>query len=87
MSDDRRERRSLSLHRVVRDVESDGCEDGHFLGATVFGDVDNLGVNAGTVAPMAFFNCGGCRDLLFGDLHARDEDAVHFYTDKAVIER
>jgi malonate-semialdehyde dehydrogenase (acetylating) / methylmalonate-semialdehyde dehydrogenase len=51
-------------------------------------DVGNLGVNAGTAAPMAFFHFGGRRDSFFGDLHAQGEDMIHFYTDKTVyIER
>jgi len=51
-------------------------------------DVGNLGVNAGTAAPMAFFHFGGQNDSFFGDLHAQGEDMIHFYTDKKVyIER
>ncbi|WP_264556635.1 CoA-acylating methylmalonate-semialdehyde dehydrogenase [Halocatena marina] len=51
-------------------------------------DVGNLGVNAGTAAPMAFFHFGGRNDSFFGDLHAQGEDMVHFYTDKTIyIER
>nr|WP_244605623.1 aldehyde dehydrogenase family protein [Halorussus marinus] len=51
-------------------------------------DVGNLGVNAATAAPMAFFHFGGRKDSFFGDLHAQDEDMIHFYTDKTVcIER
>lgn len=51
-------------------------------------DVGNLGVNAGTAAPMAFFHFGGQKDSFFGDLHAQGEDMIHFYTDKTVyIER
>jgi malonate-semialdehyde dehydrogenase (acetylating)/methylmalonate-semialdehyde dehydrogenase len=51
-------------------------------------DVGNLGINAGTAAPMAFFHFGGRKDSFFGDLHAQGEDMIHFYTDKTVyIER
>jgi malonate-semialdehyde dehydrogenase (acetylating)/methylmalonate-semialdehyde dehydrogenase len=51
-------------------------------------DVGNLGVNAGTSAPMAFYHFGGRKDSFFGDLHAQGEDAINFYTDKKVyIER
>jgi len=51
-------------------------------------DVGNLGINAGTSAPMAFFHFGGRKDSFFGDLHAQGEDMIHFYTDKKVyIER
>ncbi len=51
-------------------------------------DVGNLGVNAGTAAPMAFFHFGGRKDSFFGDLHAQGEDMIHFYTDKMIyIER
>ena len=51
-------------------------------------DVGNLGVNAGTAAPMAFFHFGGRSDSFFGDLHAQGEDMIHFYTDKTIyIER
>jgi len=51
-------------------------------------DVGNLGVNAGTAAPMAFFHFGGRKDSFFGDLHAQGEDMIYFYTDETVyIER
>jgi malonate-semialdehyde dehydrogenase (acetylating)/methylmalonate-semialdehyde dehydrogenase len=51
-------------------------------------DVGNLGVNAGTAAPMAFFHFGGRKESFFGDLHAQGEDMIHFYTDKTIyIER
>ncbi|MDQ2052689.1 CoA-acylating methylmalonate-semialdehyde dehydrogenase [Natronolimnohabitans sp. A-GB9] len=51
-------------------------------------DIGNLGVNAGTAAPMAFFHFGGRKDSFFGDLHAQGEDMIHFYTDKTIyIER
>ena len=51
-------------------------------------DIGNLGINAGTAAPMAFFHFGGRKDSFFGDLHAQGEDMIHFYTDKTVyIER
>lgn len=48
----------------------------------------NLGVNVGTVGPMAFFHFGGRKDSFFGDLHAQGEDMIRFYTDKTIyIER
>lgn len=48
----------------------------------------NLGINVGTVAPMAFFHFGGRKDSFFGDLHAQGEDMISFYTDKTIyIER
>ncbi len=51
-------------------------------------DIGNLGINAGTAAPMAFFHFGGRKDSFFGDLHAQGEDMIHFYTDKTIyIER
>jgi len=51
-------------------------------------EAGNLGVNVGTVAPMAFFSFGGRKDSFFGDLHAQGEDMVEFYTDKtSFIER
>lgn len=51
-------------------------------------DPGNLGVNVGTVAPMAFFHFGGRKDSFFGDLHAQGEDAIRFYTDETIyIER
>ncbi|GAB3320282.1 CoA-acylating methylmalonate-semialdehyde dehydrogenase [Haloplanus salinarum] len=51
-------------------------------------DVGNLGVNAGTAAPMAFFHFGGRKVSFFGDLHAQGEDMIRFYTDETVyIER
>jgi malonate-semialdehyde dehydrogenase (acetylating)/methylmalonate-semialdehyde dehydrogenase len=51
-------------------------------------EAGNLGVNVGTVGPMAFFHFGGRKDSFFGDLHAQGEDMIQFYTDKTVyIER
>jgi len=51
-------------------------------------DIGNLGTNAGTAAPMAFFHFGGRKDSLFGDLRAQGEDTSHFYTDKTIyVER
>lgn len=51
-------------------------------------EAGNLGVNVGTVAPMAFFHFGGDKDSFFGDLHAQGDDAIRFYTDETVfIER
>lgn len=51
-------------------------------------EVGNLGVNAGTAAPMAFFHFGGWKDSFFGDLHAQGDDMIRFYTDEMVyIER
>jgi malonate-semialdehyde dehydrogenase (acetylating)/methylmalonate-semialdehyde dehydrogenase len=51
-------------------------------------EAGNLGVNVGTVAPMAFFHFGGRKASFFGDLHAQAEDMVQFYTDKTIyIER
>jgi malonate-semialdehyde dehydrogenase (acetylating)/methylmalonate-semialdehyde dehydrogenase len=48
----------------------------------------NLGVNVGTVTPMAFFHFGGRNNSFFGDLHAQGEDMIQFYTDKTIyIER
>jgi malonate-semialdehyde dehydrogenase (acetylating)/methylmalonate-semialdehyde dehydrogenase len=51
-------------------------------------EAGNLGVNVGTVAPMAFFHFGGRKDSFFGDLHAQAGDMIQFYTDETVyIER
>ncbi len=51
-------------------------------------EAGNLGINAGTAAPMAFYHFGGWSESFFGDLHAQGEDMVQFYTDKVVcIER
>ncbi|WP_101295781.1 CoA-acylating methylmalonate-semialdehyde dehydrogenase [Halegenticoccus soli] len=51
-------------------------------------EAGNLGVNVGTVGPMAFFHFGGRKASFFGDLHAQGEDMIHFYTDKTIyIER
>ncbi|WP_129113673.1 CoA-acylating methylmalonate-semialdehyde dehydrogenase [Halegenticoccus tardaugens] len=51
-------------------------------------EAGNLGVNLGTVGPMAFFHFGGRKASFFGDLHAQGEDMIHFYTDKTIyIER
>lgn len=51
-------------------------------------EAGNLGVNVGTVAPMAFFHFGGRKDSFFGDLHAQADDMIQFYTDETVyIER
>lgn len=48
----------------------------------------NVGINVGTVAPMAFFHFGGRKTSFFGDLHAQGEDMINFYTDKTIyIER
>ena len=51
-------------------------------------EVGNVGINVGTVAPMAFFHFGGRKDSFFGDLHAQAQDMIYFYTDETVyIER
>jgi malonate-semialdehyde dehydrogenase (acetylating)/methylmalonate-semialdehyde dehydrogenase len=51
-------------------------------------EAGNLGVNVGTVAPMAFFHFGGRKDSFFGDLHAQAGDMIQFYTDETVyVER
>ncbi len=51
-------------------------------------DPGNLGINVGTVAPMAFFHFGGRNESFFGDLHAQAADVVRFYTDETVyVER
>jgi len=47
-------------------------------------EAGDLAVNAGTAAPMVFFHFGGRTDPAFGDLRARSEDAVRFYTDETV---
>lgn len=48
----------------------------------------NIGVNIGTVAPMAFFPFSGMRNSFFGDLHGQGKDAVNFFTEgKVVIQR
>ena len=39
-------------------------------------EAGNLGVNVGTVAPMAFFHFGGQKAAFFGELHAQAEDMV-----------
>jgi malonate-semialdehyde dehydrogenase (acetylating)/methylmalonate-semialdehyde dehydrogenase len=40
-------------------------------------DVGNVGINVGTVAPMAFFHFGGRKDSFFGDLHAQAQDMIY----------
>ncbi len=51
-------------------------------------EAGNLGVNVGTVAPMAFFHFGGRKNSFFGDLHAQAGDMIQFYTDETVyVER
>ena len=51
-------------------------------------DAGNIGINVGVCAPMGFFHLGGRKGSFFGDLHAQDEDAVSFYTEKTIsIER
>lgn len=48
-------------------------------------EAGNLGVNVGTVAPMAFFHFGGRKASFFGDLHAQAGDMIQFYTDETVF--
>ena len=51
-------------------------------------EAGDLGVNAGTAVPVAFFYFGSQTDPVFGDLRAQSEDAVRFYTDETVyVER
>ena len=51
-------------------------------------DAGNVGVNVGTVAPMAFFHFGGRKESFFGDLHAQGQDMIYFYTDETIyVER
>lgn len=47
-------------------------------------EAGNLGVNVGTVAPMAFFHFGGRKSSFFGDLHVQGEDMIRFYTDETI---
>jgi malonate-semialdehyde dehydrogenase (acetylating)/methylmalonate-semialdehyde dehydrogenase len=48
----------------------------------------DIGINIGTVAPMAFFPFSGMKDSFFGDLHGQGRDAVDFFTEnKVVIQR
>lgn len=48
----------------------------------------NIGINIGTVAPMAFFPFSGMKDSFFGDLHGQGRDAIEFFTEnKVVIQR
>jgi malonate-semialdehyde dehydrogenase (acetylating)/methylmalonate-semialdehyde dehydrogenase len=49
---------------------------------------ENIGINIGTAAPMAFFPFSGMKDSFFGDLHGQGRDAVEFFTEnKVVIQR
>ncbi|OGD53466.1 methylmalonate-semialdehyde dehydrogenase (acylating) [Candidatus Bathyarchaeota archaeon RBG_13_60_20] len=45
----------------------------------------NVGVNIGTVAPMAFFPFSGMKDSFYGDLHGQGRDAVDFFTERKVV--
>ena len=46
---------------------------------------DNIGVNIGVAAPMAYFPFSGWKDSFLGVLHGQGHDAVEFYTDKKVV--
>ncbi|MGD9675749.1 MAG: CoA-acylating methylmalonate-semialdehyde dehydrogenase [Candidatus Bipolaricaulia bacterium] len=48
----------------------------------------NVGINVGSVAPVAFFPFSGMKDSFFGDLHTQGREAVRFFTEsKVVIQR
>ena len=47
-------------------------------------DSGNLAIDAGSAAPVPFLHFGGLNGSFFGDLHARGDDAVRFYTDETV---
>jgi malonate-semialdehyde dehydrogenase (acetylating)/methylmalonate-semialdehyde dehydrogenase len=44
-----------------------------------------VGVNVGTVAPMALFPFAGRKQSFYGDLNVQGRDAVLFYTEQKVI--
>jgi len=45
----------------------------------------NIGIQVGTVAPLAYFPFSGMKNSFFGTLHAQGQDAVDFFTEKKVI--
>jgi len=45
----------------------------------------NIGIQIGTVAPLAYFSFAGMKDSFFGTLHGQAPDAIDFFTDKKVI--
>ncbi len=60
-----------------------GCDNGHFIGATVF-----TVVNVGIPAPAACLPFGGMKSSQFADIKTRGTAALRFYTeDKIVTER
>lgn len=49
--------------------------------------VGNVGINVGTVAPMAYYPFGGMKDSFFGDLHGQGNDVINFFADRQVVIR
>lgn len=48
-------------------------------------EVGNVGVNIGTVAPMAYYPFSGMKDSFFGDLHGQSKDVINFFTERQVV--
>ncbi len=44
-----------------------------------------IGVNVGVAAPMSYFNFGGAKGSMFGDLKAHGKHGIEFYTDRKVV--
>ena len=44
-----------------------------------------IGINVGVAAPMRYFNFGGAKGSMFGDLKAHGKHGIEFYTDRKVV--
>ncbi|HEY9723480.1 MAG TPA: CoA-acylating methylmalonate-semialdehyde dehydrogenase [Oscillatoriaceae cyanobacterium] len=44
-----------------------------------------IGVNIGVATPMSYFNFGGAKASMFGDLKAHGKHGVEFFTDRRVV--
>lgn len=44
-----------------------------------------IGINVGVAAPMSYFNFGGAKGSMFGDLKAHGKHGIEFYTDRKVV--
>ncbi|MEB3236755.1 MAG: CoA-acylating methylmalonate-semialdehyde dehydrogenase [Candidatus Sericytochromatia bacterium] len=44
-----------------------------------------MGINVGVAAPMSYFNFGGAKGSMFGDLKAHGKHGIEFYTDRKVV--
>lgn len=48
-------------------------------------DPSMIGINVGVAAPMSYFNFGGAKGSMFGDLKAHGKHGIEFYTDRKVV--